>query len=92
MLSDSFDKRLSNTINNVLIDKDGFDFILWLLDELNAFDVGSDFDNVYKTYANNAVRTKGVKLLELILKSNFDKYTEIMKRRKEVLCQVQMKN
>lgn len=79
------EEKLLNTVYNVLNNEDGFNFICFLLDELQAFEKGSDFQNAYITYSNNAIRAKGQKILDLILKSNFEKYIEVLKTRKEDL-------
>lgn len=87
MIYNDDEKDVLLTIYNVLSTPDGFDFVCFILDKLNAFDRGNNFENVNMNYANNAVRAKGQELLELILQSDVDKYMQIMNKRKEVLCQ-----
>lgn len=74
-----------NLINNVAITPDGFNFICYLLDELQAFDTGNNFENQYINCSNNAIRQKGQKILNLLMQSNLEKYIEVIKKRKEDL-------
>ena len=88
MLFNNDNNKILNTLNNVLITPDGFDLICFLLDELKAFERGNNFDNLSLNSANNAIRAKGQYLLELVLLSNFEKYIDVLKKRKEDLCQM----
>lgn len=74
-----------NLINNVAINPDGFNFICYLLDELQAFETGNNYENQYINYANNAIRKKGQNILNLLMQCNLDKYIEVIKKRKEDL-------
>lgn len=88
MLFNNDNNKILNTLNNVLITPDGFDLICFLLDELKAFERGNNFDNLSLNSANIAIRAKGQYLLELVLLSNFEKYIDVLKKRKEDLCQM----
>lgn len=75
------DKELKELVHNVLIDKDGYEFIKVLLEELGAFERGVNLQSRDNDLFNRGKREKGLWLLDLVQKSNFDKYVEIMKER-----------
>ena len=81
------DDEIKLIVNNVAVTNDGLNFIEILLEKLGAYDRGFNFQNHDMEVYNKAKREQGLWLLDLIMQSNFDKYIELMKRRKEKLCQ-----
>lgn len=77
-------KNVSNTI-------EGLKFIEILLDKLGAFERGCNFQNHDLEVYNKAKREQGFWLLDLLRDSNFEKFIEIEKQRRTILCQKQQK-
>lgn len=80
------EEQIRLIINNVAVNNDGFEFLYILLEKLGAFDRGMNFQNHDIEIYNKAKREQGLWLLDLLMISNFNKYSEIMKRRKDELC------
>lgn len=76
---------------NVSNNPEGFKFFDILLDKLGAFERGCKFDNSNMEYYNRGKKEQGLWLLDLLRDSNFDKYSEIVKQRRTILCQKQQK-
>lgn len=76
------EKDLENMIKNVLLTSDGMDFVCYLLDEFGTFTTKINvIDGKIPNIEKIIKREQGEFILELIRQYNFDKYTEIQKRR-----------
>ena len=75
------------TLKNVANDREGLNFIEILLDKLGAFERGCNFQNREIEMFNRGKREQGLWLLDLLIESNFEKFIEIQKRRRNLLCQ-----
>lgn len=79
--------EIKELVRNITNDDVGFEFICFLLNRLGAFDRGCNFQNIQQEYYNKGKREQGLWLLDLIAESNFNKFIEINKRRRNVKCQ-----
>lgn len=76
------DKEQLELLNNVLVDKDGFKFILLLLNELGAFDYSVNRSASDKEiFMSLGKKEKGCWLLQNCFKANQDKYIELLKEK-----------
>lgn len=80
------DDDIKMTLKNVANDREGLNFIEILLDKLGAFERGCNFQNRDIEMFNRGKREQGLWLLDLLIESNFEKFIEIQKRRRN-LCQ-----
>ena len=78
-------------VKNVANNQEGFKFLNILLDRLGAFERGCNFQNHDIEMFNKGKREQGLWLLDLLRDSNFEKFIEIVKTRRTVLCQKQQK-
>ncbi len=79
------DKSDLEILSNVLCDKDGFKFVLLLLDKLGAFDRGINPNLSDKQiFMTLGKREKGLWLLDNIYEANPEKYTELLKERRKI--------
>ena len=81
------EEEIKMTLKNVSNTKEGLNFITILLDKLGAFERGCNFQNHDIEVFNRGKREQGLWLLDLLAQSNFDKFVEIQKERKNLLCQ-----
>lgn len=81
------DDEIILTLRNVANDKEGLKFIEILLDKLGAFERGCNFQNHEVEMFNRGKREQGLWLLDLLTESNFEKFVELQKRRRNLLCQ-----
>lgn len=77
--------------NNVLNHNDGFQFVLILLDKLGAFERGCNFQNRDLDMFNRGRREAGLWLADKIQEYCLEKYTEIIKERKQDLWKMNNK-
>lgn len=70
--------------NNVLNDKDGFKFVLLLLEKLGAFERGCNFQNRDLDMFNRGKREAGLWLADKIQEHCLEKYVDIVKERKNL--------
>lgn len=80
------DDEIKQIVKNVLNTEAGFEFVDILLDKTGAFDRGCNFQNVQQEYFNRGKREQGLWLLDLVAESNFNKFTELNKRRRNKTC------
>jgi len=73
--------------NNVLNDKDGFRFVLLMLEKLGAFERGCNFQNRDMDMFNRGRRETGLWLADKIQEHCFEKYREIIIERKNEVWQ-----
>ena len=78
-------------VANVANNQEGFKFLNILLDKLGAFERGCNFQNHDIEMFNKGKREQGLWLLDLLRDSNFEKFIEIVKQRRTVLCQNKQK-
>ena len=78
-------------VKNVANNQEGFKFLNILLDRLGAFERGCNFQNHDIEMFNKGKREQGLWLLDLLRDSNFEKFIEIVKTRRTILCQKQQK-
>ena len=83
--------EIKEIVKNLLNTDAGFEFIDILLDKLGAFDRGCNFQNIQQEYFNRGKREMGLWLLDLVQDSNFNKFIEINKKRRNKKCQSKMK-
>lgn len=77
--------------NNVLNDRFGFQFVLILLEKLGAFERGCNFQNRDLEMFNRGRREAGLWLADKIQEHCLEKYTDILKNRKEELWKMNNK-
>ena len=78
MDDEKFNTFLKDTLNTAC----GFLFVSELLERLGAYERGCNFDNPNIEYYNRGKREKGLWLLDLVKKVNFEKYEQIQKNRR----------
>lgn len=81
------DEQIQMTLKNVVKKEEGLCFIEILLDKLGAFERGCNFQNHDMEVFNRGRREQGLWLLDLLKQSDFEKFIEIEKRRRKILCQ-----
>lgn len=77
------DEQIKLIVHNVAENDDGFEFLSILLEKLGAFERGFNFQNHEMEVYNRGKREQGLWLSDLIRDSNFNKYTELNKRRSD---------
>lgn len=75
------EKEMLQIVNNVALDKDGYKFILILLDELGAFERGFNTGNERLENFVRGKREKGLWLFDLVAKSNSEVLKKIIDER-----------
>lgn len=73
-----------NIFNNILNNKDGFQFVLLLLEKLGAFERGCNFQNRDLDMFNRGRRETGLWLADKIQEHCLEKYVDIVKERKNL--------
>lgn len=73
--------KLKLLIYNVSNDKDGYEFIKYLLEKSNCFSRSNNFICINQDYYNRGRKDFGNEILDLVQKYNFKKFVELQEER-----------